>query len=497
MMELRPYQRQAIADLEQARIDGHRLQILMMPTGSGKTATAGELIRSAAAAGNRSLFIVDRIVLAEQAVRHLRSIGLRVGLMQGANTFYGDRDQVIVASIQTLARRRVPDDVRLILIDEVHVLHKAHRDLLERYDNTAVIGLSATPLRPGLGELFTNLVKGPLIRDLVRDGYLVPTVAFAPGQAAIEKILSGVAVQGSQGEREYNLLGLTAALNTKQLVGDIVSTWQAKAVGLPTLVFAVDIAHSKSICDDFISAGVSAEHIDAYTDSEDRAEIIERFRKGRTTVLSSVNVLGVGFDVPIASCAVLARPTLSLGLHIQQVGRVMRPAQGKTHAIVLDHAANFAAHGRPEDFDVQVLPDGEIEVRSAAKAKDAITPCSSCGYLMARSLRECPECGHERRRNTLVTTVDADLVEFGSADRGDVQIDRSRFFCELKQICSDRGWSQGAAAAKYKERFGQWPPWSWNAFPPATPSDATLRWVKSRQIAYAKSREQSVQAGIR
>ena len=489
MMELRPYQIDVVDKLSAGFHDGHLRQILMMATGSGKTATAGEMIRRAAERGNRSIFIVERIELAGQALRHLQSLGLSVGLMQGENTFYRDTDIVIVASIQTLRSRGVPDSIRLIVVDEAHILHKAHQQLLEKYNLIPVIGLTATPLRKGLGQLYTNLVKGPLIRDLVQEGFLVPVKAYGPSQDKIEKIIEGVGVNYQPGGRDYINKDLSRAMNRKELIGDIIATWKAKAEGLPTLVFAVDIAHSKSIVDDFRADGVAAEHIDAYTDEAERREIIGRFRSGETTVLSSVNVLGIGFDVPIAACGILARPTLSLALHIQQVGRVMRPAGGKAHALILDHAANFARHGRPEDFDVEILDDGEIATKATRRTSEELKPCSACGFLLEASRRECPACGHERRRVADVHYVDGDLEEIGGPGRISVQAEQKSFYLQLRQIGIDRGYKPGWPAAKFRNKFGDWPPRTWSHLAPVLPSPATLRWVKSEQIRWAKARE--------
>jgi len=488
MMELRPYQLEVIAHLSAGFRAGHVRQMLCMATGSGKTATAGEMIRRAAERGNRSLFVVERIELANQAVRHLQSLGLSVGVLQGENTNFSDLDEVVVASIQTLSRRGVPDRVKLIVVDEAHIIHKAHENVLSKRNLVPVVGLSATPLREGLGRIYTNLVKGPRIADLVADGFLVPVQAFGPAQDKITAAVLGVGARRQPGGRDFIQGDLSKALNRKELTGDIVSTWQAKAAGLPTLVFAVDIAHSRSIVDDFLAEGVAAEHVDGYAEENERRAIIDRFRSGETLVLSSVHILGIGFDVPAAACAVLARPTLSLALHIQQCGRVMRPSAGKTHALVLDHAANFARHGRPEDFDVEVLDDGEIGVRAKHNRPNELSPCSNCGLLLERSRRECPSCGHERRRVADVTTVDGELIEFGGGQRIRIDLDRCRFYLQLRRVGIDRGWSPTAAAAQYRERFGEWPPRAWNAINPIDPEPSTLRWVQSRMIAFSRRR---------
>lgn len=484
-MQLRDYQIKALDDLDAGRAAGHLRQILMMATGSGKTATIAALIRREADRGVRSLFIVDRKELVLQAVRHLEALGLRVGIMQAENTVLADFDDVVVATIQTLQRRRVPDDVRLIVIDEVHVFHEAHAKLIETYSAVPVIGLSATPLRVGLGRYFTNLVKGPAIADLVRGGHLVPTRAFGPALGRVNEAVATVGVRAG----EFIEADLSRVMRGKELVGDIISTWQDRAEGRPTLCFAVDIAHSKSIATDFLAAGVVAEHLDAYTDDDERRAIIGRFRSGVTSVLSSVYVLGIGFDAPMASCAILARPTLSLGLHIQQVGRVMRPAPGKVDALVLDHAGNFMRHGRPEQFDVETLDDDEIKRARARRTSEVLRPCPACGFMLEPDRFECPECGHERHRENRVHYRDGDLIEINGAERFRQIVERESFYRELLTLARERGYRPGFAAHKFRERFNEWPPRAWSRLVPLPVSPATLRWVKSRQIAWRKAQQ--------
>ena len=205
-----------------------------------------------------------------------------------------------------------------------------------------------------------------------------------------------------------------------------------------------------------------------------------------------MNVLGIGFDCPVASCAILARPTLSLALHIQQVGRVMRPADGKSSALVLDHAGNFARHGKPEDFAIDCLDDGEFVARKPMKASADLTPCEGCGYLLERGQRECPNCGHERRRTNEVAQVDGDLVEIGGSARVHHVVDERDFYRQLRHAGLSRGWKPQAAAAQFWDRFKRWPPFAWNDLPPIPPDAATLRWLTSRQIRYSKARRRSL-----
>ena len=276
------------------------------------------------------LFIVDRIELCGQAAETFNDMGLSVGILRGDATSYTQADEIIVASIQTIRSRSAPDWMDFAIIDECHILHSEHIRLMEAWSDKAFIGLSATPLRKGLGKYFTHLVRGPSIRELTEPGFLVKVRAYAPQADAILSALDGVSCGTTTAGFDYKDAELGAAMNRKELVGDIVKTWQEKGEDRPTLCFAVNIAHSKSIRDDFIAAGVNAAHLDAYTDPSARREIIAGFKAGEIKLLTSVNVLGTGFNVPDAACLILARPTLSEALHIQQCGRGIRTATGKT-----------------------------------------------------------------------------------------------------------------------------------------------------------------------
>ena len=129
-MKLRPYQERVIQELRQGLLEGHTRQILALATGAGKTVVAAHIVRSAVEKRHRCLFVVERIVLVDQAMKHLEAVGLKVGILQGENTNYTPDDEVIVASVQTLARRRPLDNIDVVFIDEVHILHKAHKNLM-------------------------------------------------------------------------------------------------------------------------------------------------------------------------------------------------------------------------------------------------------------------------------------------------------------------------------------------------------------------------------
>ncbi len=485
-MKLRPYQERVIDELRGGFLAGHIRQILALATGSGKTVVAAHIIKSAVGRGHRCLFIVDRIILINQSVSTFQKMGLQVGVMQGENTLYTPDDDVIVCSIQTLGRRQLPDRIGVIIIDEAHVLHAHHKRLMEKWDLVPVIGLSATPLTKGLAEYFTNLVRGPSVKELTDEGALVSVRAYCPSEEALEKAIESVSTQAG----DFKSNELSQAINSKVIVGDIVSTYQAKGEQRQALCFAIDIQHSQAIVEEFLLNGISAAHIDGYMDQDERDHLMEAFRDGKYRILSSVYVLGVGFDYPAVSCAILARPTLSEMLDMQQKGRVLRPADGKEDSILLDHAGNCVRFGLPIHFEVPDLSDEKkSNSRSKRKQKKQVT-CIECGYVMEPGQQTCASCGIDRpRAPSEVVTTDGVLVEFGSSESGTrsyTEADKKRWAAGLKWIGLHRRKAPGWPFANYMDRFGSKPRFLFWRITPREPDKEIINWVRHKAILWAK-----------
>ena len=255
-----------------------------------------------------------------------------------------------------------------------------------------------------------------------------------------------------------------------------------------------DIAHSKSIIDDFVSAGISAMHLDAYTPDEERKEIITKFRDGKIQVLSSVNVLGIGFDVPSASCAILARPTQSEALHIQQMGRVIRSCEGKKDALILDHAGNTVRFGLPIHFEVPDLTDGDYESGTVkAKKEDKLVICGNCSSVLEPDMTQCPQCGMDRQvKKSEVVHADGQLIEYGSNNSGEIEFthqDKREWYAGLLWHTERKGFKRGWANHKFKEKFGDWP--NFRSVTPTAPTQEVSNWLKYQQIKWAKSQNKT------
>ena len=496
MYDLYPHQQGCIDELRQGLRQGHRRQVLGLATGGGKTVVASHIAKAAVAKEKRVLFIVDRIELVAQAANTFHAMGLRVGILQGEFTSYSPADDIIVASIQTIAKRRAPDWVDLIIIDECHILHQAHIKLMKSWNALPFIGLSATPMRKGLGQYFTNLVRGPSVRELTDGGFLVPVRAFAPGVDRITAALAGVSAGTTTHGYDYTEAALGEAMNNRELVGDIVKTWKKLGENRPTLCFAVNIAHSKTIAADFEAEGVTVAHLDAYTKSDERKRLIGGFRDGSIKILTSVNVLGIGFDVPDAACLILARPTLSESLHMQQMGRGIRTAPGKTDCIILDHADNTGKHGTPIHFEVPDLDDGKGDERAKRKKKDKprFVACSECGAVMEPAQFTCPSCGIDRPRPaSSVHSVDGELVPFGSRGADDRADRLNWYLAMLWTVRNSSNPKDGIAYHLFMAKFnGEKPAWAWKDLEPVQPTPDQARWIRGeqmrRRIAWAKRR---------
>lgn len=346
-IELRDYQKSLIAQTYQAVREGKRRILLQLVTGGGKTTIFSQIVRDfVGKRGDRAMLIAHRVELISQMSQRLGRMGVRHWAQYAGGAQKAD-EQVHCVSVQTFSGKKYekPQDVRLIVVDEAHhfSVGSAYDKLLKTYPDAYVIGVTATPVRldgRGFEGIFETLIAGPQVRAMQSQGYLAPYRAFSgeiPDLKSVKKRLG-----------DYQLGALEDACDTPVLRGDLVATYQRLAAGKRCIVFAVGIQHSLNIMREYLAAGISAEHIDGKTPKGDREAVLNRFRSGETQVLCNCTIVTEGFDVPACEVVQLARPTRSIALYLQMVGRALRPLGDKV-ALVLDHAGAIEEHGLPCD----------------------------------------------------------------------------------------------------------------------------------------------------
>lgn len=445
---LRAYQTVAIETLRGHRAAGQRRLLLTLPTGAGKTLTASELIRSALTLGRRVLFVVHLRELVDQTARAFARLGVtHIGVMRGDDDRVDASAPVQIASIQTLARR-TPPAADVIILDEAHrsLSDSYAKYIWEAYPNAVIIGLTATPCRGDgrpLGERYEALIVGATYSELIASGHVADPIVYAPRVEIDMSHVRRVGGDWDEGDVEKVM---------SSIVGHIVPTWQAHADGRRTICFASGIAHSKDIVRRFNEAGVAAEHLDGTTLGHDREAILARLASGETTLVSNCAVLTEGFDAPEVRCVIIARPTLSLVLHMQTAGRALRP--GPVQPVILDHAGNVGRHGMPHENRTWSI-DGPAK---RVAAKNPYKTCKACFAYFLASATACPHCGHEAPPMPRDLPVEApgEIERVGTAD-----LERD-FYLSNVNLARSRGFKPGMASFKFKEKFGRWPPWSWS-----------------------------------
>ena len=497
MRELRDDQKAALEQLR-AAVKARIYRIVMQaPTGYGKTVLAAALVESALSKKGRVLFTVPALSLIDQTVEMFYGQGITdVGVIQANHMMTDWAQPVQIASVQTLMRRELPN-ATVIMIDEVHRWFTFYEQMLMRPElaSVPIIGLSATPWTKGLGAYFHSPhIIASSTQQLIDDGLLAPFKVYAPSHPDLE------GMHTSQGD--YVVSELEERMDQPALVADVVETWLKHADGRPTLCFGVDRAHAKHLQQRFIEQGIPSGYQDAYTkdvDSERNGEFVEgrkaikkKFHDGTYKVVCNVGTLTTGVDWDVR-CIVMARPTKSEMLFVQIVGRGLRTAAGKDHCLILDHSDNHLRLGFVTDVDAShtVLHDGKTHETSEKETRIRLPKeCPACSFLKPPHLAKCPACGFVAVAVNNVEEEDGELVEI--KPNGATMAEKRIVFAELRAYGRDKGYKDGWAANKYRDKFGVWPANSFRDDAPAEIiSTKTAAWIKREIIKWAKSKRRA------
>ena len=458
MPTLRPYQTQFVAAIRAAYAQGSRSVLGVLPTGGGKTMCFSHMAKQASEKGLRVGIVAHRVEILDQISAALFDWGVPHGFI-APNRTIDPLARVQVCSVQSLARRLPQLSQRpfdFLIVDEAH--HAAEKtswgQIIALHRGKHVLGVTATPQRLSGEPLsaFQTLVEGPSTAALIPTA-LSPYRAYAPVTPEMHSV--------KRRAGDYDLRENEAAMDKPTITGDAVREYLRRTPGKRAVAFCVSVSHAAHVAECFRTARIPAEAIDGKMHRGERNAAIARFRAGETMVLTSADLVSEGFDLPAIETAILLRPTQSLGLYLQQVGRALRPYPGKERAVILDHAGNIERHGLPDDERVWSL-EGREKRRGGVggEATIPVMKCAHCFY-MARSFQVCPSCGKEREiKPREVEAVEGELAEVDveAMRRARKQeIGRARTLPELAEVAVRKGYKIGWIGSMMQAR-GQRPP---------------------------------------
>ncbi len=434
MFTLRDYQQDLIDQVFTAWAGGIEKLLLQLSTGGGKTIIFVAIASKFIARSERVLVVAHREELILQAAEKLAAVtGIEPGIIKAG---YKPTESFIqVGSIQTLARRKSYPDAQLVIVDEAHHASAAsYCKLLNAYPDALVLGVTATPRREdgyGFRDVFEHLICSITTRELISLGHLTDYKLIAGFTYSQHKVPQN---------RDFTKKEL-AQVACDYKPSEVLKQWQQFCPGKKTIIFAVNVSHSKAIARTFWEHYISCEHLDGTTPSEERKAILERFRNGTTQVLTNCAILTEGFDCPDSEAAIIARPTTSVSLWLQMIGRVLRPSPGKNQALIIDMSDNWFRLGRPCDNRVWSLdpvpcdPDA-LGVRCCLSCHHVFKPMP--GLIRAKQSFspkkaefityyevDCPNCG---------ATLRWVLESTGDSDENKEKVLEQTEFIEFKEV---------------------------------------------------------------
>jgi superfamily II DNA or RNA helicase len=474
-MQLRDYQQRTIDQIRNQIKDNFRRKargvdnniIVYAPTGAGKTCIIASIADAAAKKGNKTLMVLDRLVLIPQTLDKLKGFNTPVSILHSAYEY--DEDAPIqLASIDTLYRRINKDtyelskDIKLIIIDEAH--HSLAPKFNPLFDfaeemGIPVIGFTATPevtnKRKSLLDRFSHLVVSCSIVELIGAGWLCPFSIQSSSNSSLAEELSKVSIRNG----DYCDAPLSKVLQQEKHLNHTVDTWIEKAKGKKSIFFGSTIEHCDLLCDTLAMRGITAFVVHANLGHEERLDIYELFAQGEIDVLLSVGVLCEGFDVPSVECVVLARPTKSMIIYIQQIGRGLRisPSTGKTDCLILDVAENYQTHGSPLEY----IPEALAQKKTQEKCELPTKECHNCGTILPIFAVLCSGCGTSFHKEKTFSDVlkPLFLVESLTMQYRETQpYHTPRGFYQHKLIqAMNKKYKPEYAVMQYNQQFGQYP----------------------------------------
>ena len=437
-MKLRDYQELTITQVRENFVNGKNKVLVHLPTGAGKSRIFQKIVMDSLLKGKRVLFLVRRQALIHQVYQQFSKLGVDCSVLMSNRKGFDRRNFFQIFSIDTAIKREIADLVfDLCVVDEAHdATSEAYQTFLNNLNCKFFVGFTATPYRIGRrGHTFWQAVSAAIgMPGLVDAGFLTDAKLFGPPTKAD---LDSVSITAG----EYNQKELGDEMSKLKVVADVVDTYKKLGQNKAAICFCVNKTHSIKLAEQFNLAGIAALHADCDSSKEERDHAIHLLESGKIKVICNVNIWSTGVDVPCLEVCILARPTKSVNLYLQQVGRAFRPYRIcgssdcgkiydnsdrcyhcghpspryiKQYAIVLDHGENIKRHGQPHIFRKAQLEDAQ-KGESKRDIPD-IKICKACSFVIEDIYeKNCPSCGEslsKEKPKSGVNETDGKLVEY-------------------------------------------------------------------------------------
>jgi superfamily II DNA or RNA helicase len=384
LFNLWPHQESAVNEIQKAWSQEIKSICVQGATGSGKSRIIRTIVDWYRKDKKIIYIIAHRKNLVQQLSNEISEIGIKHGIIKSGSPYV--RYRIQVASLQTIVRRHNIPEPDIIIIDEFHHCKcKSYMNLIEKWSNAKTLGLTATPARTDgspLNDVCKKLIIGPPTKKLINDGFLVDYEYYAPDNISMNGVHKRMG--------EFVQSEVLARVDKRKITGCAIEHYKKYADRMPAIASCVNIIHSEHVAQEFRNAGYKAIAIHSKMDDKEINRSITGLRSGTIEILCQCDLLGEGVDIKGAVALIGLRPTNSLVIFLQHIGRVLRIAPGKEKAIILDHVGNWERFGLPDDEREWSL-DGIVKRK---KGELDHKRCPDCIRPVPKTTRKCPFCGH-------------------------------------------------------------------------------------------------------
>ena len=445
MIKLRDYQSDAIESFY-IKWRTKRKIVLWMNMGAGKSEIAAYLAQDCLQDGMPMVMVVRGRELVKNLSERLDKYKINHSVFMAGHHRLDKSKLIQICSIDTMKSRDgfpFSDRQCVVLLDEAH---KSYDIIFEKYKTQYILGLTATPFSD-MSEYddYVCPIEPYELRDM---GVLVPEKIYCPHvmDTSSLKIVAG----------DFKRDQVEQLVTNGEIVGNVIQDYIDFGEKRPAVCFAVSVEHSKQLRDEFIKRGITSIHCDANSTDEERKQAKKGLEDGSIKVVCNVDIFSVGWDCPIVSCVILARPTWSTIWYLQAVGRGLRSSSGKSNCIILDNAGNVFRHGtpyRPRDIS---LEKPEKKTKKDYNPDEAVRTCMGCYAVYESKLINCPYCG-EAPPIREIKKIEGKLALYNETEeerRERIKHESQTAYHKLLWVARKRNLSQGWIRNEIQKKYG-------------------------------------------